>query len=153
MEKSEEGKKYPYPKSVFFIISTEFCERFSFYGMKSEQKKLHEINNPIIKVLTISAVLAFFFKQVLGFDENFSTLLYHLFTALCYFTPMFGAVIADSFVGKFRTIFYISIVYAIGQIVLTIGAIGDTDNGNDGIEGLPAELIRTKYRSSLLYMH
>ena len=29
-------KKYPYPKSVFFIISTEFCERFSFYGMKSK---------------------------------------------------------------------------------------------------------------------
>ena len=28
--------KYPYPKSVFFIISTEFCERFSYYGMKSE---------------------------------------------------------------------------------------------------------------------
>ena len=29
-------KKYPYPKSVLFIISTEFCERFSFYGMKSK---------------------------------------------------------------------------------------------------------------------
>ena len=33
-----EQKKYPYPKSVFFIISTEFCERFSFYGMKSKSK-------------------------------------------------------------------------------------------------------------------
>ena len=28
-------KKYPYPKGVPFIISTEFCERFSYYGMKS----------------------------------------------------------------------------------------------------------------------
>lgn len=37
-KKDEEGgeKKLPYPKSVFFIISTEFCERFSFYGMKSK---------------------------------------------------------------------------------------------------------------------
>ena len=33
---SEDDKKYPYPKSVFFIISTEFCERFSYYGMKSK---------------------------------------------------------------------------------------------------------------------
>lgn len=34
----EEGaKKYPYPKGVFFIITTEFCERFSFYGMKGER--------------------------------------------------------------------------------------------------------------------
>lgn len=51
----------------------------------------------------------------------------------------FTLVIADSFVGKFRTIFYISIIYAIGQIILTIGAIGDTENGNEGISGLPAE--------------
>ena len=32
----EAPKNYPYPKSVFFIISTEFCERFSYYGMKSK---------------------------------------------------------------------------------------------------------------------
>ena len=32
----EKHPKYPYPKSVFFIISTEFCERFSYYGMKSK---------------------------------------------------------------------------------------------------------------------
>lgn len=25
----------PYPKSVIFIIGNEFCERFSFYGMRS----------------------------------------------------------------------------------------------------------------------
>jgi dipeptide/tripeptide permease len=39
-EKPKDGEsgdvKYPYPKAVFFIISTEFCERFSFYGMKSK---------------------------------------------------------------------------------------------------------------------
>ena len=36
-EDGESGDvKYPYPKSVFFIISTELCERFSFYGMKSK---------------------------------------------------------------------------------------------------------------------
>ena len=32
----KDDKKYPYPKSVLFIISTEFCERFSYYGMKSK---------------------------------------------------------------------------------------------------------------------
>ena len=36
LEESEAIKKYPYPKSILFIISTEFCERFSFYGMKSK---------------------------------------------------------------------------------------------------------------------
>ena len=27
-------QKLPYPKSVFFIMGNEFCERFSYYGMK-----------------------------------------------------------------------------------------------------------------------
>ena len=33
-ENPEEKKKLPYPKSVFLIIANEFCERFSFYGMR-----------------------------------------------------------------------------------------------------------------------
>ena len=33
---SKNDKTYPYPKGVPFIISTEFCERFSYYGMKSK---------------------------------------------------------------------------------------------------------------------
>ena len=35
-ESAEPAQKYPYPRAVFFIISTEFCERFSYYGMKSK---------------------------------------------------------------------------------------------------------------------
>ena len=54
------------------------------------------------------------------------------------FTPIFGAIMADSFLGKFRTIFYVSIVYAIGQVVLTVGAIGDSE---EGIPGLPATYV------------
>ena len=30
----EKKKKLPYPKAVLLIIATEFCERFSFYGMR-----------------------------------------------------------------------------------------------------------------------
>ncbi|KAH6947491.1 hypothetical protein HPB50_019292 [Hyalomma asiaticum] len=32
-------------------------------------------------------------------------------------------MIADSYLGKFRTIFYISIVYAIGNITLAVSAV------------------------------
>lgn len=64
----------------------------------------------------------------LDFGETTASVIYHAFVALCYFTPVIGAILADSFLGKFRTIFYISIIYAIGQIVLTVGA---TDFSND----------------------
>ena len=92
-----------------------------------------------IAFFVLSAVLSLFLNQVLGFSEDSATVLYHAFTALCYFTPIFGAVLADSFFGKFRTIFYVSIVYAIGQMVLTLGAVGNTEGDNQGIDGLPAE--------------
>ena len=40
----------------------------------------------------------------------------------------------DSVFGKFRTIFYLSILYAIGQSILAFGAVSDSEKG---IEGLP----------------
>lgn len=108
MEKSEEqqlekpGKKGPYPKSVFFIISNEFCERFSYYGMRT--------------------VLTIYLSSILLYSESDTKSIYHAFTMACYFTPLLGAIIADSWLGKFKTIFYISIIYAIGNAVLSVGA-------------------------------
>ena len=30
------AKKTAYPKSVFFIVGNEFCERFCYYGMRGK---------------------------------------------------------------------------------------------------------------------
>nr|XP_033802595.1 solute carrier family 15 member 2 isoform X2 [Geotrypetes seraphini] len=92
-----------YPISIPFIVVNEFCERFSYYGMK--------------------AVLTLYFLYYLHWDETLSTTVYHAFSGLCYFTPIFGAVIADSWLGKFRTIIYLSVVYVLGHLIKSIGAI------------------------------
>ncbi|XP_011172407.2 solute carrier family 15 member 1 isoform X2 [Solenopsis invicta] len=97
-------QKPKYPKSVFFIISNEFCERFCFYGMRT--------------------VLVLYLRDMLGYTEGTSTIIYHLFTCVAYFFPIFGAILSDSWLGKFYTIFYLSIVYAIGQILLSLSAAG-----------------------------
>ena len=73
-----------------------------------------------------------------GQAEDVSTILYHAFVFLSYFTSLFGAFLADSFLGKFKTIFYISIVYAIGQCILAFGAVPSSEEA-DGIEGLPQQ--------------
>ncbi|NWX36062.1 S15A1 protein, partial [Notiomystis cincta] len=96
---------FGFPLSIFFIVINEFCERFSYYGMK--------------------AVLTLYFTYFLHWEENFSTAIYHTFVALCYLTPILGAIIADSWLGKFKTIVYLSIVYTIGQIILSVGSISD----------------------------
>uniref|UniRef100_A0A3B4CHK9 Solute carrier family 15 member 1b n=1 Tax=Pygocentrus nattereri TaxID=42514 RepID=A0A3B4CHK9_PYGNA len=102
-----------YPLSIFFIVVNEFCERFSYYGMR--------------------AVLVLYFRYFLRWDDDLATTIYHTFVALCYLTPILGAIVADSWLGKFKTIVYLSIVYTIGQVVMAVGAIHDiTDTNQDG---------------------
>lgn len=91
----------------------EFCERFSYYGMR--------------------AVLVLYFRYFLRWDDDFATTIYHTFVALCYLTPILGAVIADSWLGKFKTIVSLSVVYCIGQVVMAVSSIHDiTDTNKDG---------------------
>lgn len=40
-----------------------------------------------------------------------------------YFLCVFGAILADSWLGKFKTILYLSIVYVCGSVMLTLGAV------------------------------
>ncbi|XP_054915057.1 solute carrier family 15 member 1b [Poeciliopsis prolifica] len=114
-EEKKMGKKksvtvFGYPLSIFFIVVNEFCERFSYYGMR--------------------AVLVLYFKYFLKWDDDFATTIYHTFVALCYLSPILGAIIADSWLGKFKTIVYLSIVYAAGQVIMAVSAIHDITDGN-----------------------
>ncbi|XP_074839213.1 solute carrier family 15 member 1 [Carettochelys insculpta] len=119
MEDNQKKRKYGprcfgYPLSILFIVINEFCERFSYYGMR--------------------AVLVLYFKLFLHWDDNLSTSIYHTFVALCYLTPILGALIADSWLGKFKTIISLSIIYTIGQAIMAISSINDlTDHNRDGI--------------------
>ncbi|XP_041806865.1 solute carrier family 15 member 2 [Chelmon rostratus] len=99
-----------YPTSICFIVVNEFCERFSYYGMR--------------------AVLTLYFLTYLHWDKDLSTAVYHAFSSLCYFTPILGALIADSWLGKFKTIIYLSIIYVIGHVVKSVGAIPTVGNSD-----------------------
>lgn len=99
----ENQEKLKYPRSIPFIISNEFCERFNFYGMKT--------------------ILVLYLTRKLFYDDDTATILYHTFIVIVYFFCIFGAIIADSWLGKYLTILYLSIVYAIGSTVVSVGAI------------------------------
>ena len=70
-----------------------------------------------------TAVLALYLTQKLNYDDDTATVIYHIFTSLAYFFPLMGAILADSFLGKFKTILYLSIVYCIGSALIAMGAI------------------------------
>ncbi|XP_038216405.1 peptide transporter family 1-like isoform X1 [Zerene cesonia] len=96
-------KKLPYPKAVGFIVTNEFCERFSYYGMR--------------------AILSLYLRDKLGYSDNGATVVYHTFTMFAYFFPLMGAMIADGWLGRFRTIFYLSLVYASGSVLISLTAM------------------------------
>uniref|UniRef100_UPI0026131BDE POT family MFS transporter n=1 Tax=uncultured Gimesia sp. TaxID=1678688 RepID=UPI0026131BDE len=47
---------------------------------------------------------------------------YHLFVAAAYFFPLLGSLLADIFLGKYKTILLLSIVYCLGHLALAIDA-------------------------------
>ncbi|KAJ3077265.1 hypothetical protein HDU98_004227 [Podochytrium sp. JEL0797] len=47
-------------------------------------------------------------------------MLYHVFQGLCYYTPLLGSVLSDSYLDKYKTIVGLSSVYVLGFALLTI---------------------------------
>ncbi|KAI6239741.1 Peptide transporter family 1 [Aphelenchoides fujianensis] len=73
-----------WPKITFCIVTNEFCERFSYYGMRT--------------------VLTLYLVNMLNFDDANSTAFFSGFSALCHVYPVLGAIIADGYIGTFKTL-------------------------------------------------
>ena len=56
----------------------------------------------------------------------------HTFNTFAYAFPLLGAIIADSYLGKFRTILYFCLIYCLGSVVLAVTAIPGVTEGGDG---------------------
>lgn len=68
-------------------------------------------------------MLVLYLTRKLLWDDDSATIIYHLFTTLVYFFSVLGAILSDSWLGKFRTILYLSIVYACGGILMSLTAM------------------------------
>ncbi|KAJ4780888.1 Protein NRT1/ PTR FAMILY 8.5 [Rhynchospora pubera] len=90
-------------RACYFILGTECCEKLALYGIAKNlvsylTRQLHERN-------VVAA------RNVLTWQGT------------CYFTPLLGALVADSYLGKFWTIAAFSTLYFIGLVMLTISAL------------------------------
>jgi len=96
------------PRQIPFIIGNEACERFSFYGMRN-----------ILTVFLIDWLLR---SNVAGQAERegAAKAVFHLFVFGVYFTPLLGGFLADRFLGKYRTILYVSLLYCAGHACLAL---------------------------------
>lgn len=89
-----------YPRQIKYIVGNEACERFSYYGMR--------------------AILVVFMVQYLGIVAHEAKGIYHLFISANYFLPLFGGYLSDRYLGKYRTIISLSMVYCLGHLVLAL---------------------------------
>lgn len=96
------------PSGIPFIIANEFAERFSYYGMRA------------VLVIFMTQYLLDANGQADLMSDNEAKAYFHLFISLTYFTPFLGALLADSFLGKYRTIVLLSLVYCLGHFCLAI---------------------------------
>jgi POT family proton-dependent oligopeptide transporter len=88
------------PRGIPFIVANEFAERFCYYG--------------------INAILTVYMTQFLRLGDADATKWHSLFKSGAYFFPVVGAIVADVFWGKFRTIITFSLVYATGCTVVAL---------------------------------
>jgi len=105
---SNPRKSSEIPAGIPFIISNELAERFSFYGMKC------------ILIIFMTNHLLDSNQSVDNMSNTEATYWYHIFTSAVYFTPILGALIADVFLGKYKTILLLSLIYCFGHLSLAI---------------------------------
>ncbi len=102
------------PPGVPYIIGNEAAERFSFYGMRSI----------LIIFMTQYIVTSSGATDHMGDAEAREK--FHWFVSAVYFLPIFGAILAEGFIGKYKTILILSVVYCLGHFAL---ALNDTRMG------------------------
>jgi proton-dependent oligopeptide transporter, POT family len=105
-------KSGKFPDSIFYIVGNEAAERFNYYGLRA--------------ILT-TFMIAHFYNPTASTDptvvqaaEATANAKTHDFVAMSYLLPMFGGMIADWFWGKYKTILWLSLVYALGSTMLAL---------------------------------
>ena len=102
------------PPGIPYIVANEAAERYSFYGMRA-----------ILVIFMTKFLMNGQGELDVMTDEQAKTW-FHSFVTAAYLFPFFGAIVSDAFLGKYRTIISLSLVYCVGHLVL---AVDDTRTG------------------------
>lgn len=107
---------FGHPRGLLTLFSTEFWERFSYYGMRG------------FFVLYLTATLA---DGGFGLEKTVAYSIYGVFTALVYITPIIGGILADKILGQRKAIYIGALLMALGQFVMAYSGMiesGDIEN-------------------------
>ena len=94
---------FGHPRGLTVLFLTEMWEMFSFFGMR--------------------AILVYYMTLHLDMRQEYASLVYGAYAAFVYFTPVFGGVIADRWLGKARAVVIGGTTMALGHFMMSSEAL------------------------------
>ena len=94
---------FGHPRGLSTLFFTEMWERFSYYGMR--------------------AFLILYMTKALGFADADAGVSYGNYVSAVWLTPILGGLIADRWLGQYRSVLYGGILIALGHFSLAFPAL------------------------------
>ena len=128
VERAATGELFGHPKGLSVLFATEMWERFSYYGMRAllvlymVKYLLHPgAAEGVIGHAEIKGALESLFGP-LGI-QPLASHIYGFYTALVYFTPILGGILADRWLGQRRTVVLGAVLMAVGHFMMAFEAL------------------------------
>ncbi|KAJ2385227.1 hypothetical protein H4S02_004440, partial [Coemansia sp. RSA 2611] len=100
---------------TLLVVVMELCERFAYYGA--------------------SLMFSIYLQKILHQSKPQAVALNRVNQFMSYATTILGAVIADQWLGKFKTILIFASLYLVGLVLLTISSADFSIEGGFGLAG------------------
>lgn len=89
---------FGHPPGLTILFLTEMWEMFSFFGMR--------------------ALLVYYMTKHLDIQQEYASLIYGVYAAFVYFTPVFGGIVADRWLGKRKAVIIGGATMALGHFMM-----------------------------------
>jgi len=99
----ESTRFFGHPAGLSTLFFTEMWERFSYYGMRG--------------------FLALYMTKGLGFTDGHAGSVFGNYTMSVWFAAIFGGIVADRWLGQYRSVLIGGIIIALGHFTLTFHAL------------------------------
>lgn len=93
-----ESNWFGHPAGLSILFLTEMWEMFSFFGMR--------------------ALLVYYMTMHLKIGQEHASLIYGVYAAFVYFTPVFGGIVADRWLGKRNSVVIGGATMALGHFMM-----------------------------------
>ncbi|EUC46616.1 hypothetical protein COCMIDRAFT_35728 [Bipolaris oryzae ATCC 44560] len=119
------------PRGAFLVAIVELCERFAYYGL----------SGPFQNYIANGYNDANGLPGALGLKQSGATAMTNFFQFWCYLTPLFGAIVADQYLGKYATIKWFSLIYMGGITILFLTSLPWAIRSGAAFSGLVVAML------------